>query len=430
MAIPALYGNRLALSRPIRSSGLSDVDQGRADRFGCRLACDRTSLLVDSALDCGAASRFNDHLDRCFAGSRFLFRASGCIHAILPQPQQSNRQKTIAQLIDLSACDHAFGGYPLGDSVTGSLENLQSALAVQNVSHQYKDLLAINDLTLNVPTKQIFGILGPNGSGKSTLFRLVSTLTRVQSGAIEVLGWCTQKNTSEVRKQLGVVFQSPSLDRKLTVLENMRCQAALYGLIGTDRDNRISENIEMLGLGDKLNIRCEKLSGGQKRRVELAKGLLHRPKVLLLDEPSTGLDPAARLDLWQAITQLRDKYGTSIILTTHLLDEADKCDRVAILNAGALVACDSPENLRSETGEMVVCISTNAPKDVARLLKENLRLECNVFDQQVRITAPDAMVSIASVIEMTRTLASNVTVGRPSLEDVFIAKTGHQFHRS
>ncbi len=309
-------------------------------------------------------------------------------------------------------------------------ENGNSALSVKNVTHRYKEITAVNGLSMEVPAGQIFGILGPNGSGKSTLFRLISTLTRVQTGSIEVLGWCTQASTSLVRQQLGVVFQSPSLDRKLTVLENIRCQAALYGLSGADRDKRIDELVSVMGLTDKLNIRSEKLSGGQKRRVELAKGLLHRPKVLLLDEPSTGLDPAARLDLWQALTQLRDNHGTSIILTTHLLDEADKCDCVAILNAGAMVACDRPENLRSETGEVVVCISTNDPEAVARILKDRLSMEATILDQQVRITASTAMSSLSSVIEETKALASSVTVGRPSLEDVFIAKTGHQFHRS
>ncbi len=309
-------------------------------------------------------------------------------------------------------------------------ENGNSALSVKNVTHRYKEITAVNGLSMEVPAGQIFGILGPNGSGKSTLFRLISTLTRVQTGSIEVLGWCTQASTSLVRQQLGVVFQSPSLDRKLTVLENIRCQAALYGLSGADRDKRIDELVSVMGLTDKLNIRSEKLSGGQKRRVELAKGLLHRPKVLLLDEPSTGLDPAARLDLWQALTQLRDNHGTSIILTTHLLDEADKCDCVAILNAGAMVACDRPENLRSETGEVVVCISTNDPEAVARILKDRLSMDSKILDQQVRITAAGAMSSLSAMIEETKAFASSVSIGRPSLEDVFIAKTGHQFHRS
>lgn len=309
-------------------------------------------------------------------------------------------------------------------------DQASSALAVKNVTHQYKEVVALNGLSLDVPAGQIFGILGPNGSGKSTLFRLVSTLTRVQRGSVEVFGWCTKANTSEVRQHLGVVFQSPSLDRKLTVLENIRCQAALYGLSGKERDDRIDEFVNRLGIADKLNMRCEKLSGGQKRRVELAKGLLHRPKVLLLDEPSAGLDPASRLDLWQALTELRNEFGTTIVLTTHLLEEADKCDRVAILNLGAVVACDRPELLRSETGEVVICIATNDSQAVARILNERLKIASKILDGQVRITTPDTMSSLSTIIEETKSLASSVLVGRPSLEDVFISKTGHKFHRS
>ena len=309
-------------------------------------------------------------------------------------------------------------------------DHASSALSVKNVTHNYKEVVALNGLSLDVPAGQIFGVLGPNGSGKSTLFRLVSTLTRVQRGSVEVFGWCTQANTSEVRQHLGVVFQSPSLDRKLTVLENIRCQAALYGLSGKERDDRIDEFVKRMGIADKLKLRCEKLSGGQKRRVELAKGLLHRPKVLLLDEPSSGLDPASRLDLWQALTQLRNEFGTTIVLTTHLLEEADKCDHVAILNLGAVVACDRPELLRSETGEVVICIATNDSQAVARILNERLNLASKILDGQVRISTPDAMSSLSTIIEETKSLASSVSVGRPSLEDVFISKTGHKFHRS
>lgn len=309
-------------------------------------------------------------------------------------------------------------------------DHASSALSVKNVTHNYKEVVALNGLSLDVPAGQIFGVLGPNGSGKSTLFRLVSTLTRVQRGSVEVFGWCTQANTSEVRQHLGVVFQSPSLDRKLTVLENIRCQAALYGLSGKERDDRIDEFVKRMGIADKLNLRCEKLSGGQKRRVELAKGLLHRPKVLLLDEPSSGLDPASRLDLWQALTQLRNEFGTTIVLTTHLLEEADKCDHVAILNLGAIVACDRPELLRSETGEVVICIATNDSQAVARILNERLKLASKILDGQVRVSTPEAMSSLSTIIEETKSLASSVSVGRPSLEDVFISKTGHKFHRS
>jgi len=310
-----------------------------------------------------------------------------------------------------------------------ALKEAGLALDVQNVTHRYQKLAALNELSLQVAAGQIFGVLGPNGSGKSTLFRLVCTLSRIQSGTIRVSGFCTQTQTQQVRSQLGVVFQSPSLDRKLSALENIRCQASLYGLKGSERDSRINEMVSMLGLQDKLHVRCEKLSGGQKRRVELAKGLLHRPSVLLLDEPSTGLDPAARLDLWQALVELK-KSGTSVILTTHLLEEADKCDCVAILNAGAMVACDRPDALRSESGSMVVTISSNDPQLIANRLQQRLNMSCIIVDQQVRIAATDAMELLPVILEETTPHATSVTVGRPSLEDVFIAKTGHKFHSS
>lgn len=301
------------------------------------------------------------------------------------------------------------------------------ALDVQNVTHRYEKLTALHELSLQVSTSEIFAVLGPNGCGKSTLFRLVSTLVGLQDGDIKVGGYSVRTDTARVREQLGVVFQAPSLDRKLTVMENMACQAALVGLRGTERTGRIQELVRSMGLDEKLHVRCEKLSGGQKRRVELAKGLLHRPKILLLDEPSTGLDPASRLDLWQVLSDLRRESGTTIVMTTHLLDEADKCDRVAILNAGSLVACGPPEQLRSETGAMMISITTHDPAGVAKILSEQLNLVPSLFEQQVRINHPAAVSQLPAIVETTKHLASSVSVSRPSLEDVFVAKTGHKF---
>ena len=319
----------------------------------------------------------------------------------------------------------------MGDSVTREIlsgnESMVLGLDVQNVTHRYAKMTAVADLSLQVNPSEIFAILGPNGSGKSTLFRLVSTLVGIQEGRIFVNGFDVQTETDRVREQLGVVFQSPSLDRKLTVMENMLCQCALVGLRGSEKIDRIQELVRSMGLQEKLHVRCEKLSGGQKRRVELAKGLLHKPKVLLLDEPSTGLDPASRLDLWHVLSELRSESGTTIVMTTHLLEEADKCDRVAILNKGSMVACGSPEQLRSEAGDMIVSISTHDPQRVARILVERLHMEPTVSEQQVRVSHPSAVSQLPAIVEATRSLANSVSVGRPSLEDVFVAKTGHQF---
>lgn len=303
-----------------------------------------------------------------------------------------------------------------------------SALEIDSVSYRYGDKLALDRLSFNVESGTIFGILGPNGSGKSTLFRLVSTLSAVHEGSIRVFGCCTKRDTAAVRSLLGVVFQSPSLDRKLTVLENLRCQAALYGMTGNARNARIDEVCSLLGIAERLKDRCEKLSGGLKRRVELAKGLLHKPKVLLMDEPSTGLDPAARLDLWHAISNLKQDYGTTIVLTTHLLEEADKCDMIAIMNAGTLVALDAPDRLRAEGGETVITITTNSPEEVAAAIRDRLNLEPQTTSTEVRLRLPNAGERIHQIMEVSQSKATSINIGRPSLEDVFIAKTGHEFH--
>lgn len=303
-----------------------------------------------------------------------------------------------------------------------------NAVEIDSVSYRYGDKLALDRLSFAIESQRIFGVLGPNGSGKSTLFRLISTLSALRDGTIRVFGCCTKTETAAVRSLLGVVFQSPSLDRKLTVIENLRCQAALYGLSGTARNQRIDEVCSLLGISDRLKDRCEKLSGGLKRRVELAKGLLHKPKLLLMDEPSTGLDPAARLDLWHAITSLKQDYGTTIVLTTHLLEEADKCDTIAIMNAGSLVALDAPDRLRAEGGETIITITTNAPNDVASKIRDRLSIEPQVTTTEVRLRIPDANQYINQIMDVSQSMATSITIGRPSLEDVFIAKTGHEFH--
>jgi ABC-2 type transport system ATP-binding protein len=210
--------------------------------------------------------------------------------------------------------------------------NLQAAVSIQEVSYRYRSTVALNNLSFKVMPGEVFGILGPNGGGKTTLFRLLSTLMPLQEGKVEVFGHDLQRVPAAVRNHLGVVFQSASLDKKLTVAENMACQAALYGLHGKSARVREQALLEQLGVADRSKDLAEELSGGLRRRVELAKAMLHRPQLLLLDEPSTGLDPGARSDLWKYLFQLRSSLGTTILLTTHLLEEAERADRIAILN--------------------------------------------------------------------------------------------------
>jgi ABC-2 type transport system ATP-binding protein len=306
-------------------------------------------------------------------------------------------------------------------------DSLQAAIQIQDVTHRYGELFALDGLSLDIESRQIFGLLGPNGSGKSTLFRLISTLVPIQRGSIRVFGIDVDAERDGVREAIGVVFQSPSLDRKLTVRENLEYQAALYGLSRPVRNERIAELVERMGVADRMHDRCEKLSGGLKRRVELAKGLIHRPRLLLLDEPSTGLDPSARLELWQALVSLKNDWGTTVVLTTHWIEEADKCDRLAILDRGRLVAMDTPDLLRRETTETVLSILSSDPIRTSEIMRCQFGWDAKVFDQPVRVVTQDSITSLAPLMDALGASALSITIGRPSLEDVFIRKTGKPF---
>lgn len=304
--------------------------------------------------------------------------------------------------------------------------NVDSALDIESVCYQYGEHVALRELDLKVESGAIFAILGPNGSGKTTLFRLASTLARLTSGEIRVFGQSVRSQTEAVRSMLGVVFQAPSLDKKLTVEENIRCQAALYGLSGGLLRERMDALVAQLGIADRLSTRVEKLSGGLKRRVELVKGLLHHPRLLLLDEPSTGLDPAARLDLWHALIEMREQYGVTVVLTTHLLEEAEKADRIAIMHLGRCVVVDSPSKLRSDLGAQILTIQATRPEDVLRWLRQR-SIAAEQIQSQVRVTGEQAAQIIPSLSSDCGSSIESLTLGRPSLEDVFIARTGHRF---
>jgi ABC-2 type transport system ATP-binding protein len=304
-----------------------------------------------------------------------------------------------------------------------------TAIRAAGVSHFYGTRQALVDLSLEIHAGELFAVLGPNGGGKTTLFRLLSTLIPLQRGSVSVLGHDLSREAHAIRKLLGVVFQAPSLDRKLTVAENIRLQAALYGLAGQELSRRLDELLEHFALRDRAGELTERLSGGLRRRVELAKGMIHRPQLLLLDEPSTGLDPAARSDLWQYLRELKNAEGTTILLTTHYLDEADGADHIAILNEGRLVALGRPEDLRSQVGGDSITIETAEPDVLARDVRDRLGLAARVVEDSVRLEVPDGHTWIARIIEAFPGRVSAIRLGKPTLEDVFIARTGHRFWR-
>ena len=301
------------------------------------------------------------------------------------------------------------------------------AVSIENVSHFYGKRQALADVSLSIDPGEIFVFLGPNGGGKSTLFRLLSTLMPLRHGSISIYGRTVTAHQHEVRQQIGVVFQMPSLDKKLTVRENIDQQAALYGVAGQTLRERTSVLLEKLELTDRQNDVTEDLSGGLRRRVELAKGMLHSPKVLLLDEPSTGLDPAARQAMWRYLEFLRRDQGVTIVLTSHLLEEAEKADRIAILDQGRLVALDTPDALKDRIGGDTITIRTRQPQALLEKLHNELNLSATEVSEFVRLETEDGPGTIRTIMQSSSDLVDAITLAKPSLEDVFIAMTGRQF---
>jgi ABC-2 type transport system ATP-binding protein len=301
------------------------------------------------------------------------------------------------------------------------------AIDAQGVCFNYGDRAALTDESFSIGHGEIFGFLGPNGGGKTTLFKLLSTLVRAQAGRIYVLGHDLADDTIAIRRRLGVVFQHPSLDGKLTVAENLKHHGHLYGLSGVRLREQSASALSQLGLTSRANDRVETLSGGLQRRVELAKALLHRPELLLLDEPSSGLDPAARREFSSYLAHLRERDGVTAVLTTHYLEEAERCDRIAILDRGRMIACAPPGELKSGVGGDVVVIRAAAPEVLQRKILQRLQLKSQLVDGMLRIERPRGHEIVREAVEMFGEEIEWVSFGKPTLEDVFVHLTGRQF---
>src|SRR5437762_4056983 len=262
-------------------------------------------------------------------------------------------------------------------------------IEIEALRHNYGSRMALNGVSFDVRPGEIFGLLGPNGSGKTTLFRILSTLMLPGSGRALIGGFDAARHPDEVRRRIGVVFQAQSIDIKLTAAENLWHQGHLYGLRGALLQERIAEMLQRVGLADRAKEKVETFSGGMKRRVELAKGLMHRPSVLLLDEPTTGLDPGARRDLWQYLQELRNQERVSVIVTTHLMEEAERCDRLAILSSGQVVALGTPAELRSEIGGDVILLEAAQPESLASRIEQRFQTKTQVLDNKIRMERRD-----------------------------------------
>lgn len=301
---------------------------------------------------------------------------------------------------------------------------MSAAVETHDLGRNFGSRAALSGVTLSIRAGEMFALLGPNGSGKTTLFRILSTLLAPSAGMARVGGCDVVGEAMAVRHQIGVVFQSPALDPQLTVEENLRCAGSLYGLRGADLVARLRSAAEALGLSDRLADRVQSLSGGLQRRVEIAKCLLPRPRVLLLDEPSTGLDPAAREGLRATLERVRRESEVTVVMTTHLLEEAERCDRVAILHRGRLVACETPAELRGRLGTDVAVVSGPEPEALAARVREMFGWPLSLRGERLRVEVPAGGDAAGRLVSALGAAADTVTVGRPTLEDVFLDLTG------
>jgi ABC-2 type transport system ATP-binding protein len=295
-------------------------------------------------------------------------------------------------------------------------------VSAENITHRYNSRTALSALSFQVKEGEVFGVLGPNGGGKSTLFRILTTMMTPSEGRAAIAGFDVERQPQEVRRRIGVVFQTQSLDKKLTVRENLTGQGHLFGLSGAPLRRRIDEVIERLGLAARRDDMVQTLSGGLRQRVEIAKALLHEPTVLLMDEPSTGLDPGARRELSQYIEELRSKHGVTVLLTTHILDDAERCDRLLLLHQGRLVAEGSPAELKARVGGDV--FEVGDAKMMEQRLANRFGVTPLLMDGAVRVEIANGHRFVTEVVEAFPGAIHSIALHKPTLEDVFLDETG------
>ena len=304
---------------------------------------------------------------------------------------------------------------------------MENKLEVANLSHAYPERRALDNVSFNVSCGEIFGILGPNGSGKTTLFRILSTLMPLTSGTVRIFGHNLATEVKAIRSLLGVVFQHPGLDGKLTVVENLRHHGHLYGIAGRILHHRITELLECFGVSDRAKERVEILSGGLQRRVEIAKALLHSPRVLLLDEPTSGLDITARQQLNDYLGMLAQTENILVLMTTHLLDDAETCNRVGILDAGRLVALGNPDELKAEVGGDVILIESTNSETLGTAITERFGVSTVLTDNWLRVECKRGHVFARNLVAAFPDEIQSVRFGKPTLADVFVKLTGNPF---
>ena len=299
-------------------------------------------------------------------------------------------------------------------------------IEVKDLVKHFDEIEAVKGINFNVKQGELFGFLGPNGAGKSTTIKMICTLISPTGGSAVVNGFNVTEQPGEVRKSIGLVFQESSLDENLTAYENLKFHAHLYGVDRETTTSRINEVLQMVELEDRKDDLVKKFSGGMKRRLEIARGLLHYPKVLFLDEPTLGLDPQTRNHIWEYIYQLKEEKDITIFLTTHYMDEAEYCDRIAIIDYGEIVALDTPENLKSTVGGDLIKTSVDNIDKTKAEITDRYEVEVNENNGYLYFEKNNGEQFIPRFVSDFKDEIKSISLHRPTLDDVFLKLTGHE----
>jgi ABC-2 type transport system ATP-binding protein len=299
-----------------------------------------------------------------------------------------------------------------------------AAVSVRGLVKRYRSVEAVRGIDLDVPPGETFGFLGPNGAGKSTTIKILCTLVDATAGSARVAGFDVARERDQVRRHIGLVFQDPTLDTYLTAEQNLRFHGELYGVDRSTAAERRREVLTMVGLWERRRDLVQTFSGGMRRRLEIARGLLHSPRVLFLDEPTIGLDPKTRAAIWEYIAELRRREDITVFVTTHYMDEAEHCDRIAIINEGRIVALDTPAALKAGIGKDRVQLTTEDDERAIAELRERFGLEAAVHEGAVTFAVAEGAAFVPRLFAGIDVPVQSVTVTRPSLDDVFLSYTG------
>jgi ABC-2 type transport system ATP-binding protein len=296
---------------------------------------------------------------------------------------------------------------------------------VRDLTKRFGSIEAVRGVNFSVAAGEIFGFLGPNGAGKTTTIKMLATLLRPTSGRASLAGYDVVAHPGHVRRSMGIVFQDPSLDNRLTAEQNLRFHAMLYGVPSAEVEPRLAAVLEMVELSERRRALVATYSGGMKRRLEIARGLLHKPRVLFLDEPTLGLDLQTRNHIWEYVVDLRRREGVTVFMTTHYIEESEHCDRIAIIDGGRIVALDTPDALRRQVGGDVITITSPDAPSLAREIEARFGGDARAADGHVVVELERGAEFVPRVAAAFPALVTAVAVKQPTLDDVFLKLTGH-----